>query len=144
MALDGAVDLDGQLALVEDEKGGGVAALLHEVLPLEHLAQLEFLYQHLLELPLLDQRGKSEMPLEALQDYGLVGSCFFLRYLQEVLVDGAIVDGSERAAFFGLAAALRGGGITSSTTLSLEMCSSLRSTSPLRRRLSFRSTYSII
>ena len=53
------------------------------------------------------------MPLEALQDYGLVGSCFLLPYLQEILVDSAIVDGSERAAFFGLAAALRGGGITS-------------------------------
>lgn len=113
MPLDGAVDLDCQLPLVEDKKRRGAAALLHQVLSLEHLAQLEFLEQHVLQFPFLDKRRKGEMPLEALQDYGLVGSCFFLRYLQEILVDSAIVDGSERAAFFGLAAALRGGGITS-------------------------------
>jgi len=46
---------------MQDEKGAGHAILLHQVLTLVHLAELEFLEKEFLDFFILDQRGKGEM-----------------------------------------------------------------------------------
>jgi hypothetical protein len=46
---------------MQDEKGAGHGILLHEVLTLVHLAELEFLEKEFFDFFILDQRGKGEM-----------------------------------------------------------------------------------
>jgi hypothetical protein len=81
---------------VEDEEGAGHAVLLHEVLSLVDLAQLELLQQQLLDLLVLDQRREREVRLEALQDQRLVVDRLLLDDLYKVLIDLVVVDGPQR------------------------------------------------
>ena len=55
MPFDSCVDFDCEFPLMKDEKGGGVAALFHEILSLENFAKLKFLNKHVLQLSLFDQ-----------------------------------------------------------------------------------------
>lgn len=64
---------------------------------LHNFAQFEFLEQKVLELFVLDQLGEGEVRLQTLQDQGLVVGCLFLRDLDEVFIDLAVVDGPQRS-----------------------------------------------
>jgi hypothetical protein len=91
---------------MQDEKGAGHGILLHEVLTLVHLAELEFLEKEFLDFFILDQRGKGEMGFKAFEDEGLVVDGLFLDDLYEIFIDLVVVDGSQCSHFSGLSFAL--------------------------------------
>lgn len=91
---------------MQNEKGTGHAILLHEVLTLVHLAELEFLKKEFLDFFILDQRGKGEMGFQALEDERLIVDGLFLDDLYEIFIDLVVVDGSQCSHFSGLSFSL--------------------------------------
>lgn len=76
------------------KKRAGHAVLLHEVLPLINLTELELLQQKFLDLFILDQRREGKVRLKTLQDECLIIDSLLLNNLDKVLIDLVIVDGT--------------------------------------------------